>query len=103
MSWCFVVVQVKLTDRVRNSIYRYIEAYIEVYGSVSSKDITQMFGCHRSYASSVLTNYKLHAPGNLNVGHDGITHSPSNQYTRYFLASKDCSKAYLLAIHQVYD
>lgn len=82
------------------AIARYIDAYIDLYGYISSKVLVDTFGIHRVTASKQISAYRDANPGNLRFKTEEQRHEKTFTFKKRALLSS--SLDYLNAIDLVF-
>lgn len=83
-------------------IYRFIDAYVDLYCELNVHVITKQFHIHRATASAILTKYKKEKPSNLTYDLSKKKYVKGFTFEKIFLG-KESSFSYLNAVELLYS
>jgi hypothetical protein len=84
------------------TVYRFIDAYIDLYGELKIPIIAKQFQIHRSKACVIMMKYKQKKPSNLDYDVKKQKYFKKDGFKKIFLANES-SFLYLYAIDLIFS
>lgn len=92
----------KRKEKFQLVVHQFIDAHVELYGSINVIDIAELFGVHRTSASALLASYKKLKPSNLEYVLEGNNSRYTKRMSFEKVVLKNDAAEFLNAIYVVY-